>query len=283
MLLRAALCAVKPLVEHFGSYKIRSITYGDIRSYKQKRLQTPTRYGTQRGIAAVNKELSKLKRMFNIAWREQWLSRNPFENGESLISDGPHRSRVLSFEEEAKLFSVIEIEPKRAHLRGILMIALDCALRRGEIFTLRWSDVDLERKTITIRAFNTKTARSRTVAMTIRLNQDLQSRWLESTHVSDALVFGVSVTIKTAWKKICRAAGVQDFHFHDCRHTAITRMIRAGIAPVEVMRVSGHTTMAAFYRYVNLDSNAIFRAAAALDSLNQTSTSHTSKPYEIAC
>jgi integrase len=261
-----ALCAVKPLVAHFGTRKIRAITYGDLKTYKETRLKTPTRYGTQRSIAAVNKELSKAKRMFGIAVREQWLQRSPFANGESLIGDEMHRTRLLSREEEARLFATIEAEPKRAHLKGICMMALDCALRRGEIFTLRWSDVDLERRTVTVRAFNSKTARSRTIAMTSRVYAELARLWQESTQDVNALVFGVSVTIKTAWKKICRDAGLEDFHFHDCRATAISRMISAGMAPAEVMRVSGHTTLRAFYIYVRTDLDAAFRAASVLDA-----------------
>jgi integrase len=186
-----ALAEVKPLIGYFGKRKLSQITYGDIRTYKQTRLQTPTRRDiacqqqelrinnkaelrSTRSIAAVNKELGKLRRMFNIAVREQWLQRNPFNNGESLISVETHRLRILSRDEETRLFAAIDAEPKRAHIRGICLLALDCALRRGEIFTLRWSDVDLMLRTVTVRAFNSKTARSRTVAMTIRVYQELE-------------------------------------------------------------------------------------------------------------
>jgi integrase len=278
-----ALSEVKPLQEYFGKRKVRSITYGDVRKYKQTRLQTPTQKDiayyqrelqtnpnatlrSTRTIAAVNKELGKLRRIFNIAVREQWLSRNPFHNGESLISVETHRLRILSREEETRLFAKIDAEPKRAHIKGICLLSLDCALRRGEIFTLRWSDVDLERRTIIVRAFNSKTARSRTVAMTIRVYQELERLWLESSQDANELVFGVRVTIKTAWKKICNGAGIQDFHFHDCRATAISRMISAGMPPAEVMRISGHTTLRAFYIYVRTDIDAIYRAASVLDS-----------------
>lgn len=151
------------------------------------------------------------------------------------------------------------------------MIALDCALRRGEIFTLRWSDIDFEKRTVTVRAFNSKTARSRTVVMTIRLYLEQSRLWHVSDLDENALVFGVSVTIKTAWKKICHEAGIIDFHFHDCRATAISRMIAAGMPPAEVMRVSGHTTLKAFYIYVRTDLDAAFRAATVLDAyLTQT-------------
>ncbi|MDQ4122818.1 MAG: site-specific integrase [Acidobacteriota bacterium] len=160
-----ALCAVKPLITHFGNRKIKALTYGDIRTYKQVRLTTPTKHGKQRAIATVNKELNKLKRMFNIAVREQWLSRNPFENGESLIGQEDHRTRILSLDEEKRLIGAIESNLKRSHIKGIVLIGLDCALRRGEIFTLRWFDVDFVRRTLTVRAFNAKTARKRTVAM----------------------------------------------------------------------------------------------------------------------
>jgi len=280
---KAALAQVKPLQEHFGNRKLRSITYGDLRSYKALRLRTPTycdiarhrqelrtnqqaELRTTRSIAAVNKELGKLKRMLNIAVREQWLPRNPFINGESLISVETHRERVLSRDEESRLLAAIDAEPKRGHLRGILLIALDCALRRGEILTLTWSDVDLDRRTLTIRAFNSKTARARTVAMTIRVYTELRRLSEERTCQPSQLVFGVQTSIKTAFNKALKAASIFNFHFHDCRHTAISRMIRAGITPVEVMRVSGHTTMSAFYRYANLDSDTVFRAAAALDA-----------------
>jgi integrase len=278
-----ALCEVKPLQEYFGNRKIRSITYGDIRTYKQTRFQTPTRNDvlsykrelqnnpkaelrSTRTIASVNKELGKLRRMFNIAVREQWLSRNPFNNGESLISVETHRLRILSRDEETRLFATIDAEPKRVHLRGICLLALDCALRRGEIFTLRWSDIDLERRTVTVRAFNSKTARSRTVAMTTRVFQELERLWQASHQDTNALVFGVSVSIKTAWGKICRDAGIHDLHFHDCRATAISRMIATGMPPAEVMRVSGHTTLRAFYVYVRTDIDTAYRAASALDA-----------------
>jgi integrase len=276
---------VKPLQAYFGKRKIRSITYGDLRTYKQIRLQTPTwsdiachkrelrtnpkaELHSTRTIAAVNKELGKLRRMFNIAVREQWLPRNPFNNGESLISVETHRLRILNRDEETRLFTAIDAEPKRAHLKGICLLALDCALRRGEIFTLRWSDVDLDRRTITVRAFNSKTARSRTVAMTIRAYQELDKLWQASTQEPDALVFGKLTTIKKGFGKSLKAAGIEGFHFHDCRATAISRMIQVGLPPAEVMRISGHSTLKAFYIYVRADIDTAFRAAAALDAFN---------------
>lgn len=280
-----ALCEVKPLQAYFGKQKIRSITYGDIRTYKQKRLQTPTRTDilryqkevqtnpkaelrSSRTIASVNKELSKLRRVFNIAVREQWLTRNPFNNGESLISVEAHRLRILSRNEEFQLFTAIDAEPKRAHLKGICLLALDCALRRGEIFTLRWSDVDLDERLINVRAFNSKTARSRTVAMTIRVYQELDRLWQASLHKTDALVFGKLTTIKKGFGNAMEAAKIDGFHFHDCRATCITRMIQAGLPPAEVMRISGHSTLSAFYIYVRTNMDSVYRAAAVLDSFN---------------
>jgi integrase len=263
-----ALCEVKPLQEYFGKRKINQITYGDIRTYKQTRLGAKTRNGNQRSLASVNKELGKLRRMFNIAVREQWLKRNPFNNGESLISVETHRLRILSRDEEKRLFAAIDVEPKRAHLKGITLLALDCALRRGEIFTLKWSEVNLDQRAITITAFNSKTARSRTVAMTIRVYQELERLWQSSLQKPDDLVFGKLTTIKKGFGKALMAAGIDDFHFHDCRATCISRMIQAGLPPAEVMRISGHSTLSAFYIYVRTNMESVYRAASVLDSFN---------------
>lgn len=263
-----ARTVVKPLIEHFGNHRLKSITYGQVRSYKQMRLQTPTRQGGQRSIATINRELGQLRRMLRIAVREQWMPRNPFSEGDALISlnDENQRTRILSLSEEGRLLAAIDSQPLRSHIKGIVLIALDCALRRGEIFTLRWSDVDLKNRTITVRAFNAKTATSRTVAMTIRVYEWLR-HWSENVTGETAYVFNVKVTIKTAWTKICREAGIEDFHFHDCRATCITRMIEAGMPHASVMRVSGHNTLSCLFRYIRADSQTVFRAAAALDAL----------------
>jgi integrase len=260
--------AISLFREHFSSRKLKTITHGDLYQFRLLRLRTETQYKRPRTIASVNRELVVLRRLLNIAVREGWIDRNPFNSGDSLISsaDENKRERILSREEEARLFAAIDSEPKRGHLRGILLVALDCALRRGEILKLKWSDVDLEQRTIFVRSMNCKTARARTVGMTTRLADELQKLWANSRQDVSSLVFGVRVTVRTSFAKACKTADVQDFHLHDCRHTAITRMISAGLPPVEVMRVSGHSTLSCFYRYANLDSNAVFRAAAALDA-----------------
>ncbi len=265
-----ARAALQALREHFGRKRLRSITYGDIRAYKALRLQTKTMHDKQRSIASVNRELDKLRRMLNIAVQQGWLLKNPFKAGEPLISqaDERQRERVLSRDEEIRLFAAIDAEPQRAHLRGVLLVALDCALRRGEILTLIWSDVSFDCRTLTVRAFNSKTARARIVAMTMRVYVELQKLSVVSSYDPARLVFGGRKTVRTSFAKACKMAQITDFRLHDCRHTAITRMIRAGLPPVEVMRVSGHTTLSCLYRYANLDSDTVFRAAAALDAFH---------------
>jgi integrase len=271
--------------QHFGTRKLRSLTYSDLYNLRAIRLSTETQYKRQRSIATVNRELVVLRRILNIGVREGYLLKSPFNSGDPLIcaADENKRERILSRDEEARLFAAIDAEPKREHLAGILKIALDCALRRGEILTLRWSDLNLERRTITVRAFNCKTARSRTVAMTTRVHLEMQRIWAGAGQDSNQLIFKGIKSVRTSFAKACKAANVQDFHLHDCRHTAITRMIRAGLPPIEVIRISGHANLSggAFYRYCNLDSDSVFRAAAALDAYHAQSVEAQATTTEL--
>lgn len=263
--------------DYFGRMRVREITHADLNSYRVIRLKTPTRYNRERAIAGMNRELVVLRRIFSIGVRQGFLYKSPFSSGDTLISsaDETKRCRILTRDEEARILAAIDREPKRGHIRGIFLCGVDLALRRGEIFTLKWSDVDFERRVLTVRAFNCKTARSRTVALTSRLHEWLL-RWRDCRGWSvDSLVFGVRITIKTAWTKICREAGVEDCHFHDTRATCITRMIEAGMPPAAVMRVSGHTTLSSFFVYVRANDDTIFRAAAALDTYHAQSLKPT--------
>jgi integrase len=257
--------ALRILVDHFGTRPIRSIKAVDIENYKQERLRVPTNQGRQRKVASVNRELELLRAMLNYAVQNEWLVRTPFALTKGVISKAAEtqRDRILTVEEEQRLLDVSV--GRRRHLRPLLVCALDTAMRRGEIFKMRWADVRFDSNEIFIPQTNTKTQESRTVGMTRRLRQELEDLWEVSPKSPNESVFGISTTVKTAFKSLCEAASVDGFRFHDCRHTATTRMIAAGCPHTEVMKITGHTQMKTFLRYLNVKSETTSRVASALD------------------
>jgi integrase len=260
--------ALRALKEHFANKRVKLIKHSDIEKYKHVRLDTPKANGEERAIATVNRELELLRAMMRFAQREGYILISPFERGDSLISkaDETKRERVLMHDEERRLLNACT--GRRAHLRPLLIAALDTAARRGELFKLKWSDVDFTKRLIRLRATTTKTATARTIFITTRLYEELDKLWQESPQNSEMLVFGITDTVKTAFASACREAGIEGFRFHDCRHTAITRMIAAGMPSAEVMKRSGHTQHSTFARYVNPSDDQVSKSASLLDSFN---------------
>lgn len=166
--------------------------------------------------------------------------RNPFEQGEPLIKPGDEkpREKIICPEEEDRLLAACDGE--RSHLKAIIICALDTGMRRGEVFKLKWSDIDFENGIVTIQAFNTKTMRQRQVAMTERLIEEL--RPLSEYMTRQQLVFGIRTSVKTAFYKAKIAAGLPDLRFHDLRHTHATRLVTAQMPLSEVGRVLTHAT-----------------------------------------
>jgi integrase len=300
---RTALNFLNNLLLYFGNKRIKDITPSDIEKFKQKRLDQPIKterknnkgemetFERPRAIASVNRELALLRTMLNDAVYNGWLIRSPFLNAKGLVSlsDETKRERVLTSDEEERLlracseFITLEYErngkkirahhkSNREHLRPLIITALDTAMRSGELLKLCWSDIDFESRTVNILAFNTKTAKARTVGMTQRVYDELISLWEQSPRDLDELVFGIKDTVKRSFASACRDAEIEGFRFHDCRHTAITRMIQAGLSPMEVMKVSGHTQMNTFARYVNPDTQAVTRIADVLSAFNAQSS-----------
>lgn len=259
---------LQTLVSHFGNQLIKSITHDDIERFKLLRLKTPSGRGGERAIASVNRELELMRAVMRYAQRQGYIARSPFESGEPLISkaDEVRRERTLSPDEEGRLLAACA--GPRAHLRPLLICALDTAMRRGELFKLVWQDVDLLSRTITVRAVNSKTGKARAVPMTPRLYGALEGLWRQAPGNLSLSVFGIKDTVKRSFGSACTAAGVEGFRFHDCRHTAITRMIAAGVPPAEVMKISGHTQTATFLRYLNPNGYSLQRAAELLSAFN---------------
>jgi integrase len=141
-------------------------------------------------------------------------------------------------------------------------------MRRGEIISLKWRDVDFEHGLISIQAFNTKTMKERQVSMTARLSRELEVLWEQSPKDEWQRVFGIVNNVKRSFSTARNAAGLPDVRFHDLRHTHATRLVGAHIPLSEVGRVLGHTQPSTTYRYVNANVETARRASAALDAFN---------------
>jgi len=294
------LSTLKPIRRAFGNKPVSSIKLSDIKAYKNDRIATPvvtginvktrgknpitgrwktvitkTTRSRERKIGTVNRELAWLRAVLNFAIENGWLISNPFARSKGLIvtTAEVERDRVLSFEEEARLLEGCKSE--RAHLKPILICALDTAMRRGEIFKMRWRDVDFVTGQIQIPQTNTKTERRRKLAMTPRLRIELEHLWRISPQDREGLVFGISNNINTSWATLCRETGINDFRFHDCRHTATTRMIASGSPHTEVMKITGHTQLKTFLRYLNITQETTNSVAMRLDEyLSRRSAKH---------
>lgn len=247
----------------FGQRPLVGISYNDLREYKLHVESIPAR-GHRRSVADTNHHLKQVRRLLNVAIEQGWLAVNPFSRGRALIvsSFEAERTRILTREEEARLLAACD-DRKRSHLVPILIFAIETGCRRGEILKLRWESVDLAKRTIRIEAANAKTLKSRLVPITERLRQTLAGLGRKAFRPA-ARVFPVG-DCKRSFATACRIAKLGDLHFHDLRHTAITRMLERGISPAIVMKISGHSQQKTFLRYVNQTESSVYEIALALD------------------
>ncbi len=273
---------LKVLKNYFRNQRIKEITHGDIKKFKAIRLKTPTAFGKntrgidkpgnvsyrQRSIGTVHKELALLRRILNVAVSNGWLIKNPFEMGDALINpaDEKPRERIITKEEEERLLAACT--GARAHLRVIIICALDTGMRRGEIFKLKWSDIDFENRLMNIQALNTKTLRERQIALNSRLTQELLTLKQHSSGDPDSLVFGITTSSKKGFARTREAAGMPDLRFHDLRHTHATHLVSKNLPLAEVGRTLGHTQINTTYRYVNPSTQTARRVAEIMDEIN---------------
>lgn len=206
--------------------------------------------------------LLMLRRMLSIALREGWILRHPFSGSDTVISasDETKRTRTVSRNEEALLLDACD--GPRETLKAIIICALDTGMRRGEILSLRWKDVDLKTKRINIQAMNTKTLRSRSLSITSRLLAELNKL---PNRAPATRVFGITDTVKRSWATAKRIAGIADLKFHDLRHTCATRLVQGGLPLAEVSRILGHTSIVTTFRYANVDDSTLDRAVEILE------------------
>jgi integrase len=253
------------LKEFFAGKRLRDITPMIIEQFKQQRLKSKTLHKRDRSPATVNRELQVLSKVFSMAYDNGLVETNPMRRAHKL-REAPARERYLTDEEEKRLFAVLV--GRRAHIRPIVVVALQTGMRQGEILGLRWEHVDFDRKTIYVA--HTKTGRPRRIPMSKPVEVELRS--LKQDASSDEPVFSYSrtglklTTFRHAWDGACKQAGISGFRFHDLRHTFATRLRAKGVHEMDIMTLLGHTTLQMTSRYTHAMPQNL---RTAVDSLNK--------------
>jgi integrase len=226
------------------------------------------------GECGINRLLTRLQHFFSWAIGEGHCESTPFKRHGTLVvklnrdAEGA-RSRRLEGDEEARLLK--EANP---YLHSLILAALETGCRKGELLTLQWGQVDLERGTVFLPAEKTKTHEDRTVPITGRLRAVLEMRRTDpkgEDFPATAYVFGNDfgeevTSIKTAWKATCRRAGIADLHFHDLRREAGSRLIETpGISLVDVRDWLGHSSVEQTNTYLSTTADKLRAAALRVD------------------
>jgi len=169
------------------------------------------------------------------------------------------------------------------YLTPFVLLAINTGLRRGELFNLKWGDVDSNSKNLVIHGFNAKSKKTRTVPLNTEA-LDLLKKWSKQS-ISKEFVFpglyGDRITdIKKPWKNLLDSAGIENFRFHDLRHHFASRLVSAGVALNTVRELLGHSDMQMTMRYAHLAPNLKSEAVELL--VNNNLLQSSSRVIEVS-
>lgn len=282
---------LRTLFKDFDDLPLVAITGFAIEKWRTQRLKAG------KSPATVNRDLASLRGALTAAlkWKLGGLRLHPMADVKALKVDPLQRKRFLSPDEEARLLAALDArdEARRAerdsanawreargydllpafgrytdHLSPLVRLALHTGCRRGELFALRWSDVDLSAAILTVRADYAKSQLGRAVPLNTTALDVLQA-WKPADAQPDDYVFpGVDgqplQDIKSGFQAIVKAAQITGLRFHDLRHTFASRLVQAGVDLNAVRELLGHADLKMTLRYSHLAPGHTAAAVAKL-------------------
>lgn len=249
----------KHLIPFFGGSNLLSISPKLISRYKVFR--------KSKGVkpATINRELAMLSKAFNLAVKEwEWLKDNPVsrvpKEKENNIID-----RWLSKDEE---IAILGNSPE--WIREIILFALNTGLRQEELLSLEWSRVNILRKTILIK--ETKNGKPKTLPLNKIALDVIEQRSKFKSFKNDLVFFnskGRKINahcLRASFYIVLRKAKINDFRFHDLRHTFATRLAQAGVDLFKISKLLGHEDISTTQRYAHHCPDSLREGVEILES-----------------
>ncbi|TVM03454.1 MAG: integrase [Candidatus Brocadia sp. WS118] len=241
---RSYLASLKHLSPYFGDAKLTAVTPKKIYDYKV------LRYSEEAKPATINRELAMLSKAFNLSVKQwEWVNENPVSKAPKE-KENNERDRWLTDDEEKRL-----LENSPQWLKRIIVFDLHTGLRIGELLSLQWSKTNLLRRIIIIQ--ESKNGKPRTIPLN-QIAFEILAEKSKIRNIKHDLVFTSSVgtkidsdNLRRAFEKALQKADIQDFHFHDLRHTFATRLAQRGIDIYKISKLLGHKDIRMTQRYAH--------------------------------
>nr|WP_263069971.1 site-specific integrase [Enterobacter huaxiensis] len=225
----------------------------DIAEYRDSRL-SQFNPRTKKLISAntVRLEMALLSALYNLA-KVEWgtCTGNPVEHvRKPAVSSG--RTRRLTSQEERLITR--HFKDKKPEILAIFRLAIETAMRQGEILSLRWEHIDLRLGIAHLPL--TKNGSARDVPLSAKARQVLKEIYVTGCHGTGRVFTYSSSGFKSAWRTALQAMAIENLHFHDLRHEAISRLFELGtLNVIEIAAISGHKSMSMLKRYTHLSAS----------------------------
>ncbi|EIC5074512.1 site-specific integrase [Vibrio parahaemolyticus] len=217
-----------------------------------------------RAPATIEYTFNRLKAALNRAVEWEFIESHNLSSVKIAKEDNT-RIRYLSESEEAALLSALAAreaklcEDNDSHqyadfFTPLITLAMHTGMRKGEMLTLRWESVSFENRYLTILSENAKSKKKRTIPMNDTVFNML-SQW-RAQNLNEEYVFvheGKRVSFfQYPWQNLLKAAGIENFRFHDLRHHFASKLVMAGVDLNVVRELLGHADLKMTLRYAHL-------------------------------
>lgn len=269
---------IRCFIEPFGDYALANITPVLIDQWRTQRLKNNISPHT------INRNITGLKAALSKAVLWEFIDKHPLEKLKQLKSDRSVKVRYLTSDEEKRLREAInqrdiKIKTDRDnanqwrrergydlfpdlssfkfadHISPMILLSMNTGLRQGEVFTLKWDNINLERALLTIEGDNAKSGKTRHIPLNSEAVAILVEWKKQTTPIS--YVFANKQgepfdNVKKSWSRILKLANIDSFRWHDMRHHFASRLVMAGVDLNTVRELLGHSDLSMTLRYAHL-------------------------------
>ena len=202
----------------------------------------------------INRDTVTLKAALNRAVEWGLIDDNPLAPIKQMKTDKTGVIRYLDPAEESRLLAALDNLKEGDRLRPMVLVSLHTGLRWGELAALTWKDVDLTARRLTVRGEGAKSRQTRHIPM----NDTALAALLDwrGDLPRMGLIFpgknGVLDNCRKSWARLLQTAGIEDFRWHDLRHSFASKLVQSGVDLNTVRELLGHQSMQMTLRYAHL-------------------------------